>query len=151
MTYIQKTLVAGEQIKYAANIHWWIMVPPVAFGVLGVIIGQLLSMVPGALILFLSILHIIKSLMYMYTTELVITNKRIVAKFGWISRTTFEVKTSRIEGVQVHQGIIGRILGFGTVHVLGIGGSTVPVPLIKEPLRFKEIADQIPVRGHAEN
>jgi uncharacterized membrane protein YdbT with pleckstrin-like domain len=55
--------------------------------------------------------------------EFAITNKRVIIKTGLISRKTFEMNHSKIESVNVDQGIVGRILGYGTVRIVGSGGS----------------------------
>ena len=45
---------------------------------------------------------------------------------------------SRIESVNVDQGILGRILGYGTIRIVGSGGTKVSFPSIKNPLEFRK-------------
>jgi len=45
---------------------------------------------------------------------------------------------SRIESVNVDQGILGRILGYGTISIVGSGGTKVSFPNIKSPLEFRK-------------
>jgi len=71
------------------------------------------------------------------TTELVITSKRVIAKSGIIRRNVIDVSNSKIEGVTYHQGIIGRIFGYGSVLVRGTGVGQVPIPFIERPDFFK--------------
>jgi uncharacterized membrane protein YdbT with pleckstrin-like domain len=72
-----------------------------------------------------------------YTTELAITNKRVIAKFGLISRSTVEINLQKIESIQVNQGILGRILNYGSIVVSGAGNPQAPVPGISSPLQFR--------------
>ncbi|WP_033017549.1 PH domain-containing protein, partial [Pseudoalteromonas sp. BSi20652] len=72
-----------------------------------------------------------------YTTELAVTNKRVVAKFGLIRRNTIEINISKIESLQVEQGVLGRIFNFGSILVSGAGNPQAAIPGISEPLKFK--------------
>jgi uncharacterized membrane protein YdbT with pleckstrin-like domain len=71
------------------------------------------------------------------TSEFVITNKRIIMKTGLISRKTFEMNLQKIESVNVDQSFWGRLLGFGTVSIVGTGGSRESLADISEPLLFR--------------
>lgn len=73
-----------------------------------------------------------------YTDEFAITNKRVIIKTGLISRKTFEMNHSKIESVNVDQSILGRILGYGTISIVGSGGTKEVFPNIKSPLKFRK-------------
>ena len=77
------------------------------------------------------------------TTELVITNRRVIAKFGLIRRNTIELNLSKIESIRVEQSILGRLLNYGTVFLIGTGGSKEPIPRISHPLEFRRRYDEI--------
>ena len=77
--------------------------------------------------------------MRIYSTELAITNKRVIAKFGFIRRNTVELKLDRIEGLRVNQGIFGRIFNYGSVIVSGTGVTQTPIPAIDRPLDFRRL------------
>lgn len=72
-----------------------------------------------------------------FTTELAITNKRVIAKFGLISRSTIEINLQKIESIQINQGILGRIFNFGSIVVSGAGNPQAPIPGISNPLQFR--------------
>ncbi|MCL2473569.1 MAG: PH domain-containing protein, partial [Alphaproteobacteria bacterium] len=71
------------------------------------------------------------------STELVITNKRIIAKYGFIARTTFEIMLNRITGVNFDQTVLGRMFDFGTILVYGAGGNVSPFNGIAHPEKFQ--------------
>lgn len=73
-----------------------------------------------------------------YTDEFAITNKRVIIKTGLISRRTFEMNHTKIESVNVDQGILGRILGYGTIRIVGSGGTKEVFPKINSPLAFRK-------------
>lgn len=72
------------------------------------------------------------------TDEFAITNKRVIIKTGLISRRTFEMNHSKIESVNVDQGILGRMLGYGTIRLVGSGGTKEIFPKIQNPLEFRK-------------
>ena len=72
-----------------------------------------------------------------HTTELVITDKRVISKKGWIVRKSSEIHRSKVEGVEVNQGLIGRIMGYGTVVVRGTGVGLAPMKDIDDPLELR--------------
>lgn len=81
-----------------------------------------------------------------HTSELLITNRRVIIKIGFISRRTVEIFISKIESVAVSQGIFGRLWNFGTVTVRGTGGSAEPFKMIAHPLEFRNYVQQIQSR-----
>ena len=71
------------------------------------------------------------------TTELAITNHRVIYKAGLFGRHTIEMSLSKVESVDVDQSILGRIFGYGTVVVRGTGGSLEPIRNVSDPLVFR--------------
>jgi len=77
------------------------------------------------------------------TRELACTNKRIIAKEGWISRNTVDYPLGKIENVEVYQGILGRIFGFGSIQVTGTGGTAMLFKGVKKPEEFKQKLNEL--------
>lgn len=124
MSYIDESLVAGETVLHRARVSWWSQAGLLVLGVL------LLVVVVG---LFLLIAAWIK----VHSTELAITNRRVIAKFGFIKRDTVEINLEKVEALRVEQGFLGRMLNFGTILMTGTGGSIEPIPDIADPLVFR--------------
>ncbi len=123
MSYIDNNLLPGEQVVSRAQIHWACYIP-----------GIVLLPVFGIGLIFLLVAWI-KSV----TTELAVTSKRVVSKRGLISRQTMEMNLAKVEAIGVDQSIIGRLLGYGTVTVVGTGGTKEPFPYIAAPLDFRRV------------
>ena len=70
--------------------------------------------------------------------EFVITNKRVVAKVGVIRRVAFELHNEQMESIEIRQGIIGRILNYGTLMPCGVGASKVRIPFVVNPFEFRQ-------------
>lgn len=76
------------------------------------------------------------------TTEIAITNKRLIYKRGLIARYVGEMNIDRIEGVNVLQGVWGRILNYGRVMVRGMGVGEVVLPSIEDPIKFRKAIEK---------
>ena len=92
---------------------------------------SLVGVVVGGVLIAIAAIHVL-------TTELALTNRRIIAKSGLIRRNTIELKTNRVESLEVNQGILGRIFNFGSIVVKGVGGSHAPIPYIARPMEFRQ-------------
>jgi uncharacterized membrane protein YdbT with pleckstrin-like domain len=75
-------------------------------------------------------------------TELVITDKRLIAKYGVISTQSIDIRFDKIETVRVKQGLVGRMLNYGEIVVTGTGSTFDPIPNIANPLTFRNELNQ---------
>ncbi len=76
------------------------------------------------------------------STELVITNKRLIAKSGIVSTQSIEIRFDRIESVRVNQSLLGRIFNYGDIVVTGTGSTFDPIPNIANPMQFRTALNQ---------
>jgi uncharacterized membrane protein YdbT with pleckstrin-like domain len=124
-SYIDGALIKDEQVIYVGHISLWSLAPLIALGFLTVgLFG-------------LGIIFWIVAFIRYKTTELAFTNKRVIAKFGFISRSTIELNINKVESIQVQQGILGRIFNFGTLIISGAGNPQAPILGISEPMAFR--------------
>lgn len=125
-SYIEDALIQDERILYTGRISlwpmWWLL-----------LLGVLLLPAFGLGLIFLATAYIKYK-----TTELAITNKRVIAKFGFISRRTVEINISKVESIQVDQSVLGRIFDFGTLLIAGTGVSQAPILGISKPMEFRK-------------
>ncbi len=124
MGYVQANLMPNEAILARAK-------PSLSISVLFVHI--LLMFVYG--IGFITILFpIVRHL----TSEMAITNKRFVAKSGFLSRKVVEIPLQQIESIEVTQGFIERLDKAGSICVQGTGGKAETFKRIRYPMEFKK-------------
>ncbi|PKL35621.1 MAG: MFS transporter permease [Spirochaetae bacterium HGW-Spirochaetae-1] len=118
--YVNNNLANGESVIFEVRCHWIIFIS-----------------LKSLLTLFIA--PIIK----LKTSEFAITNKRIIIKVGLIRRKTIELNLSKVESVNVDQSILGRILGYGTITVVGTGGTKEKFSEISKPLEFRKAFQQL--------
>ena len=150
MSYLDDHLLTGERIVYRAKLHWTIFLTSIIVVVLGIGLGILLQLVApaysyaGAALAGVGLLLAIGPAIRYISSEFAVTDKRVLGKVGFIERESDETLLSKVEAIAVDQGVLGRILGFGTVTITGTGGTQEFFPRISEPLEFRrQIQSQI--------
>ncbi len=146
MSYVQRVLQPGETLVYATRLHWLIYVRAGVLLIVALVFAVLAETrtdlplpfltVAGA-ILVLAVLDGLAAALRRATTELAVTDHRVIYKRGIIGRYTIEMARSKVESVDVLQSLPGRMLNYGTVLVRGTGGSLEPFRNVEDPLRFR--------------
>ena len=147
MSYISDNLIPNEKIILAGKLHWFIY----AHGLLLFLLGCLFSDAPPEtatwyikwLLGISGVYHLVRAAVIKSTTELAITSKRILAKYGFISRRSVEIAHSKVESIRVQQGFLGRIFDFGTVIIYGTGGAASVLTFISQPMGFRKEAANV--------
>ena len=148
MKYVEQVLQPGETVIYATTLHWLVYLRSLVLFALAILCLMFAGSVqPGgldialkiaaALLCVLGIMSALSALIQRATTELAVTDRRVIFKTGIFRRHTVEMNLSKVETVGVNQSILGRLLDYGTVIVRGTGGSFEPIPFIGEPLTFR--------------
>ena len=159
MSYVEKHLIEGERIVYKTRLHWIVLFMPVAlavvFGVAGIVLlvqsrkdagdsrtASQAMMIGGAILLIVAIVFVIRGILRRNSTQMTVTNMRVVANVGVASRRSIEIFLSRVESIGVEESVMGRMLGYGTVIVRGTGGTPESFNLIAHPLEFRTHVQQ---------
>ena len=71
------------------------------------------------------------------SSEFAVTNKRVIIKLGLLSRRSVEILLTKVEAITVDQTLLGRIFGYGSITIIGTGGTKEPFHLIGDPLEFR--------------
>lgn len=140
MSYLQKSLLSGEKIAFETKMHWVSYLNAILLNVLTGMTAFLTGGTFGVIVAALGVFILLQTILRDVNTEVGVTDRRVFAKTGIIRRNTFEMRNSKIETVDVKQGIIGRILGYGTISFVGTGGSKSEVKCIANPFAFREAA-----------
>ena len=140
MGYIEDNLLPNEAIKYLAKLHWIIFLGPFISFLFSLLLfsGGRESAQAGIGFFVISIVYGLLRFITFSTSEFGITNKRIVIKVGFIRRKTLELLLQKVETVGVKQGIIGRVLNYGNIVVVGTGSTREPFKRIANPLEFRK-------------
>ena len=132
-SYVDSNLMSGETVLYRSHVSLWSIGWLLIFGIL---------LLPAA---GLGLILLVWAYIAYKTTEFAVTDKRLIAKTGLISRNTVEMFLDKVESLNVAQTVMGRILDYGTVTIRGTGSTSEPIKNISAPLvlrkHFMEAAD----------
>ena len=168
MRYVDRNLSPGETVIYETRLHWIVMLRSIvqatiaillAIGVLyyaftraGIPDDQLHLMEGAAAVLvLLAIILLVAGATRRNATEMAVTNHRVIIKVGLVGRRTIEMLLSKIESIEVKETAGGRMLGYGTIVVIGTGGTPEPFYKVAHPLEFRSKVQQqietLPAQG----
>lgn len=145
MKYIDKVLQPGEKIVFSCTLSWAVYLPSIMLWLVA-----LLLLVAGAALqpsvawlwsslaaAVLAAVSTVRAWFRRWTTEIDVTDRRIVYKRGFIRRHTVEMNMDKVESVDVDQSILGRMLNFGDITIRGTGVGIEPLHDIDAPLEFR--------------
>ena len=149
MSYVRSILQPGEQVRIVGKLHWIVYIRAILLLGVGAVLLAIESNLPNehlpaylgyatiamfggaALVVFLHAWFV------RWITEFAVTDRRVIYKCGFISRHTVEMNMDKIESVDVDQSLLGRMLNYGTIHVLGTGQGIESLPRIADPLALR--------------
>ena len=129
MSYVERVLQPGEQVRHVSSIHWIVYWPGVVVALLAVAaywFGET-RLLPKAwlytayALALVAVVLLVKEWYQSWITEIAVTNRRVIYKKGMIRLQTNEMNMDKVESVQVDQSVLGRMFDFGTVKILGTG------------------------------
>jgi membrane protein YdbS with pleckstrin-like domain len=150
MSYVDKNLLPGEIVKYRASRHWIVLIVPIVFGVFLIVLaiatlfvdpsakGNAEIITGAGLSLFLiGGLFLLTALFRRRAIEMAVTSRRIVIKQGILRTRSLDMARARVESVQIDQGLLGKMCGYGNVTIRGVGGTPEPFSKISRPFEFR--------------
>jgi uncharacterized membrane protein YdbT with pleckstrin-like domain len=147
--YIDDSLNAGETVKYTARVSLWkyafyfLIGGALALISLRGLFGSMQSLhSPSIALLLIALVVLVSPFIARSATELVITNKRLIAKYGVMTTHSIEIRFDKIETVRVSQGLMGRILNYGDIIVTGTGSTFDPIRNIASAMKFRTELNQ---------
>jgi uncharacterized membrane protein YdbT with pleckstrin-like domain len=150
MRYVDEALQPGETIRAVTSVSWVGLLPGLFWLVVAILliifvapwsqdsaaitligwIAVLAAFVAGAGLL-------IRYWLRRFTTEIAVTDRRVICKVGFIKRRTFEMHMGKVESVDVAQTILGRMLNYGDITIRGTGETMGTLCMIDHPLQFR--------------
>ena len=147
-SYAETIVGSGEHIVHVGHVSLWTILSSLLGGMFLIVVAIGLLLVPAGspgvmqalagIAAALGVLVIVVALVRRSSTELAVTNRRVIAKFGLIARRTVEMNLAKVESVRVEQTVMGRLFGFGSIIVTGTGATMDPIRFIADPIAFRQ-------------
>jgi uncharacterized membrane protein YdbT with pleckstrin-like domain len=145
MSYVQTVIRPDEKILATGHMHWIVY----ARGALVLVLALLCLVYPvngnaasiariaGGLLLVLALALLAQAWFLQWTTEIAVTNLRVIRKQGFIRRVTNEMNMDKVESVLVDQTLLGRLLDYGSITVRGTGSGIEGLRFIAQPIQLR--------------
>jgi uncharacterized membrane protein YdbT with pleckstrin-like domain len=151
MRYVDHVLQPGETIRHVTSVSWVGYLPGLVLWLIAVVllvyiapwsqdsaaiklggwIAVLAAFLVGAVLL-------IKHWWRRFTTEVAVTDRRIIYKVGFIRRHTVEIHMDKVVSVDVDQTILGRLFNYGDITIEGAGDNSFEdLHMIDGPIEFR--------------
>lgn len=158
MRYIKLILQPGERVYYNGVVHPVLYLPGIIAVISALLVMKYLypfllnwpvtAFYPqyvrygciglSALLFLRGVIDICRAFMTIYYTELVVTDRRVIAKFGVVTTTTMEIDRRRIAETLITQTLTGKMLGYGWIILRGFSGNIGGLPPITNPYGLQQ-------------
>jgi uncharacterized membrane protein YdbT with pleckstrin-like domain len=148
VSYIDRTLLDGEQVVFRTRLHWSLLVGPLLLLVL-VALPLSWALASGSwrpyawIPAVLGVLAVLPAVIRRRSSDFAVTNKRVLFKVGVLNTRSVELLLGKIEAISVHQSLLGRLLGYGDIVVTGSGGTHEGFTRIQAPLEFRRAVQSV--------
>lgn len=125
MNYLMRELGKNEKMVNLSGISWWLLSPYI-FSAFFVTLVSIIIAMAGNLVyatfffgigVLLSIVFSFPQLIGKLTTEIAITDQRVISKKGWLQVTVTSTPLSKVNNINVYQGVLGNIFNYGNVEI----------------------------------
>lgn len=154
-SYIQKNLQPNETLKMKAEINKITLILPIITTIVSVILffgpfmdyinsfsnDRTIGIIVFLIILFIfirSVLEIIKVLIYIYSSVLAFTNKRVISKKGLLNIKVLDSSIDKINDFDIRQSLFGRIFNYSKV-IIKTSSSIYFFDYVKDAIKFKNL------------
>src|SRR4051794_33537900 len=146
MSYVQSVLQPGEQVRHTAKLHWTVYWPGLLFllaAIAAFVLAQTATRGGTVWIYLAGVLGIIalglllREWLVQWSTEIAVTDRRIIYKEGLVRRSTVEMHMDKVESVDVDQTVMGPLLNSGPVPGRGVGPGFNPLKMFPAPWELR--------------
>ena len=145
MSYVTSVLQPDEKVIATGHVHWIIYVRGLVVLVVALLISALAPeggvgsfiRIIGVLGILVGLYDLARAWIKQFTTEVAVTNKRVIKKRGLIWRETAEMNMDKVESALVEQSLLGRVLNYGSIVIRGTGSGIEGLNHIAKPLELR--------------
>ena len=127
---ITSILTKNEKVLHDSRVHWIVFATPVFYAFIGLMVGIFFHPLVGGIIILMDLYPTYVATVFYLTTHLILTDKKVLGRTGFLSRNWTQLPLNRIETAYLQEPIVGRALGYSSVIVRGTGAGSIAFPYI---------------------
>ena len=138
---IQSLLTEGEEVVLNARIHWFALLFPAVLLFIALVVAIAFHWLIALIIVFVTIYPAYNAFIHYYMTNLILTNKKVMYRNGFLSRDWVKLRYERVENSHLEEPIVGRFLGYSSVKISGTGAGNITVPYVKDGHEYSKMLE----------
>lgn len=140
---VEERLLEGEEIVEEAYIHNGIYWKTVAVFLIAILVGFFIALELGVLLAVVSVLMAIHANVKKSILLLVITNKRILARYGILQVDVVDVHFDKVESVELERMMPGYVMGYSNVVMSGTGNRYIVIPYVGNGMKVRRSFNEL--------
>jgi hypothetical protein len=149
-TDIDSLLVGGEQVVIRAVVSPFIYWQSGAVFLLSLVVALVVWQLGG-------LLAVTAAVMFAYAAIrkeillLVVTNKRVLARYGILQVDVVDIRFSKIESVELERMPTGYLMGYANLIVMGTGQRYITIPYVANAAEIRQAYNRLTLSDDAED
>ena len=139
---VEDLLVKGEKVVVQAEIHTGIYWKTVAVFIVAILVGLLVFQL-GMLLAAVAVVMFIQTTLKKELLLLVLTNKRVLVRYGILQVDVVDMRFSKIESLELERMIPGYIMGYANIVLMGTGNRYVVIPFVRNAVEFRRAYNRL--------
>lgn len=150
--FIEKTLEPDERVIFKGRLHWSYNLRYTVIGAALIAVGvccgvaimfdaydTLVLLIAGLVLALVGILSIGFGYFLRSRTEFAVTNNRFIQKDGIFNIKMTEIPLFKVETVNFYQTFMERMIGTGSIELVGSGGTNHKVEYVQNPYKVRNL------------
>lgn len=134
---VEDVLVEGEEVLLRGRIHWGVYWKSFAVILIALYITFFVVQEIGLILMIFGFLMAAHAVMAKHFLLLVLTNKRVLARYGILQVDFVDMRFRNIESVELERMLPGFLLGYANVVVMGTGQRYIVIPFVSNGPEFR--------------
>ena len=123
MGHVRDNLAIGESIVLEAKVSLTRLIPSIVIALLLIIFGSAAGGSGFLIFLLIGALYVAGTYLSLREIELVVTNKKIRGKIGWIKKQQMDSPLDKVNQVSCNNTLMGAMFKYGTITVATSSGT----------------------------
>ena len=140
---IADILVKGEDVVLQAEVHWAIFWYSGAVFIFALLVGTFIVQQLGYLLMATAAAMALHAWLKKEILMLVLTNKRVLVRYGILQVDVVDMRFSKIESVELERMLPGYLLGYANVVIMGTGNRYIVIPFVKNAIGFRRAYNKL--------
>ncbi len=133
----EERLLPGEVIVQSALIHDGIFWHAAAVFIIAGLVAVLLALELGIFLAVVAVLMAVYAIIKKEILMLVVTNKRLLVRYGMLQVDVVDIHFDKIESVELERMLPGYIMGYSNVVVMGTGNRYMVIPYVANGVQIR--------------